>query len=128
MTKTTKVALSVAILGAGGYLLYKNFKKPTPAAASFSGGVGPRKQHNLGKGFAGNGSAAASTVVGKRVQMSGKATDRLANKSMYANTLGGNIVDAQASSWVRGASNIRQGGNGAPAQFFEPHNSGWVRG
>jgi len=123
MTKTTKVALSVAILGAGGYLLYKNFKKPAPAAA-FAGGVmnpamGPRKKHNLGKGFAGNGSSAASTVVGKRVQMSG---------TMYANTLGGNIVDAQASSWVRGASNIRQGGNGAPTQFFQPHSSGWVRG
>lgn len=31
MDKTTKTVLSLAILGAGGYLLYKNFKKPTPA-------------------------------------------------------------------------------------------------
>ena len=31
MDKTTKTVLSLAILGAGGYLLYKNFKKPTTA-------------------------------------------------------------------------------------------------
>jgi len=110
MTKTTKAVLSVAILGAGGYLLWKNFKKPSTATS-----------------FAGDSSAAARTVVGKRVQMSGKATDRLANKSMYANTLGGNIVDVQATSWVRGAANIRQGGNGAPAGFFDTQSSGWVR-
>lgn len=126
MTKTTKAVLSVAILGVGGYLLWKNFKKP--AAASFSGGVGgPRMKHNLGKGFAGDSSAAARTVVGKRVQMSGKATDRLANTSIYANTLGGNIVDAQATGWVRGAANIREGGNGAPAGFFATQSSGWLR-
>jgi len=99
MTKTTKMVLSVAILGVGGYLLYKNFRKA---------------------GFAGNGSAAVATVSGKRVQYSG--TKR--------NTLGGNRVQAQASSWVRGAGNVvpSAGANGAPANFFDTSSSGWVRG
>ena len=123
MTKTTKTVLSVAILGVGGYLLYKNFRKPSPAA-SFAGGMGPR-----GKFFAGNSSAAAATVVGKRVQMSGQATDRLANDSIYANTLGGNVIKAQGSGWVRGQGNVmpNTGANGAPADFFDTHSSGWVR-
>jgi hypothetical protein len=127
MTKTNKTVLSIAILGVGGYLLWKNFKKPTPAA--FAGGMGPRKKHNLGKGFAGDSSAAVATISGKRVQMSGKATDRLANKAMYANSLGGNVVDAQASGWLRGNARIIPGvgANGAPAGFFDTKSSGWVR-
>ena len=113
MTNTTKTVLSVAILGVGGYLLWKNFKKPAPAAASFAGGMGPRS-----KFFAGSSSAAAATVVGKRVQMSG-----------YANTLGGNVIEAQGSGWVRGQGNVmpNTGANGAPAGFFDTHSSGWVR-
>jgi len=43
MDKTTKTVLSLAILGAGGYLLYKNFKKPTSVnfatAADIDSGV-----------------------------------------------------------------------------------------
>lgn len=114
MTKTTKTVLSVAILGVGGYLVWKNWQKQK--SASFAGGMGPRKKHNLGKGFAGDSSRAASSVVGKRVQASGKK-----------NALGGNVVDAQASGWLRGPSRVTTGGNGAPAGFFKPHSSGWVR-
>ena len=124
MTKTTKTVLSVAILGIGGYLLWKNFRKPSPAAAFAGGVVGQRS-----KFFAGNSSAASATVVGRRVQMSGKATDRLANTSMYANSLGGNVIKAQGSGWVRGQGNVmpNTGANGAPAGFFDTHSSGWVR-
>ena len=119
MTKTNKTVLSIAILGVGGYLLWKNFKKPTPAA--FAGGMGPRKKHNLGKGFAGDSSAAVATISGKRVQMSGKKA--------YANSLGGNVVDVQSSGWVRGnaLSIPGVGANGAPARFFDTNSSGWVR-
>jgi len=118
MTKTTKTVLSVAILGVGGYLLWKNFKKPSTSTTSFVGnmGMGPRS-----KFFAGSSSAAAATVVGKRVQMSGYAN--------YANTLGGNVIEAQGSGWVRGQGNVmpNTGANGAPSQFFDIHSSGWVR-
>ena len=116
MTNTTKTVLSVAILGVGGYLLWKNFKKPAPAAASFAGGIGGMGPRS--KFFAGSSSAAAATVVGKRVQMSG-----------YANTLGGNVIQAQGSGWVRGQGNVmpNTGANGAPADFFDTRSSGWVR-
>ena len=62
MTKTTKTVVSVAILGVGGYLLYKNFKKPAPAAA-FTGMPKDRK-----KNLAGVGSRKKfyTGVVGKR--------------------------------------------------------------
>ena len=101
MTKTTKAVLSLAILGVGGYLLYKNFRKPSAS-------------------FAGLSSSAAATVVGRRVQASGSKR----------NSLGGNVIKAQGSGWVRGQGNVmpNTGANGAPAGFFDTHSSGWIRG
>jgi len=110
MTKTTKIVLSVAILGVGGFLLYKNFRKA---------------------GFAGNGSAAVATVSGKRVKFAGNSSMAVQSVSgkRKRNTLGGNVVQAQASNWVRGAGNVvfGAGANGAPSNFFDTSSSGWVR-
>jgi hypothetical protein len=136
MNKTTKTVLTVAILGTGAYLLMKNLKK-----SSFTGNAGMRKRPfaGVGKrskmsltgienveigqrqkhGFAGD---ASTDVVGNRVRMVGMAGKMSTLDKME---MAGGRVNTQSSGWLRGIDG--NGINGAPAEFYNVHSSGWVR-
>lgn len=48
MNKNTKLALGIAVVGVGAYLIWKQTQKPSPSA-SFSGRVGNRQALMSGK-------------------------------------------------------------------------------
>ena len=105
MTKTTKTVLSVAILGVGGYLLYKNFKGSTPPPAEK-------------KSYTGN------SVGMRQIPFTAEAGNNQYFKNLTS------VVDVKGSSWNKGAfyanaKDVR--GNGSPTSFFDTSSSGWIR-
>lgn len=78
MNKQTKIALSIAVLGVGGYLLYKNF---TANKKSYTGQAGQRKKLYTGQ-------------VGKRmIPYTGETGKRQKNLT--------NTLNVKETNWVR---------------------------
>ena len=121
MTKTTKAVLSLSILGVGGYLLYKNFKKPT--TASYTGTQAPTSVKGRQKFY--TGTQAPTSVQGRQRFATGR------NMVGYA----GNEIQGVVGDRQRGITNPRQiqvhgtnWGNAEGRGFYDVQSSGWLRG
>jgi hypothetical protein len=132
MNKNTKILLGVAILGSGGYLIWKSLK-PSPSL-SFHGGCknglkpcpkNPRKCYDpkinylvnpcSANGFTGN--LNPGPLVSKRQMSGGVLSKRKKNLTELRTDV------AKDSGWLRGDGTTMKGGD-----FFNIKGSGWLRG
>lgn len=100
MEKQTKLLLGLGLIGAGGYMLWKQSQKPATASFATYGG---RRQRFTGKQFSG------------KQNMGGKK-----NMAMMA---GGTVEAHQSTFNANGSSDSFSHGG-----FFDVKGSGWLRG
>lgn len=144
MDKQLKTGLSIAIVGIGGYMLWKNWQKLYPSTASAStstasdtsssftgpvpvgkrmknavGGLPPKPGRDpLGIG--------RRKLLGIKRNLCDNSNGDFANstQNVFASATGQkknitDIIQSRSSGWVRA--------DGVTPNFFEPMNSGWVK-
>ena len=123
MEKQTKTLLGIAIVGVGGYMIWKQMKPMTPVAAtppttdattmSFSGNVGDR-MHN-----ASGGNIFKQGVKNQIFQNASGIFKQGGKSQIFKGLVKQGTISVKDSGWLRATGSD---------SFYNTQSSGWLRG